>query len=62
MIEALVYIDPGLGVLFFQGIVASVVGSVFVARRRIATFWRALFGRDKQSTENATPPEVSSRE
>jgi hypothetical protein len=40
-----VYVDPGLGALIVQGFVGAVIGTVYVARQRIANLWRRLFAR-----------------
>lgn len=43
------YVDPGLGALLLQGVVAGIVGAVFVARQKIRLFFRRLLG--KRSSE-----------
>lgn len=49
------YIDPGVGLLVFQGVIASAVGGLFFARRMIAQTMRALFGKRAPASE--TKPE-----
>jgi hypothetical protein len=52
------YIDPGLGTLIWQSIVAAVVGFLFYlkkTRQWIVNTFRRIFGRgQKSATSNAT--------
>lgn len=61
----LAYIDPGSGLLLWQGIVAAFVGLIFYlkqTRKWIARQFRRLMGRaDKvESAELKTPPDGQS--
>lgn len=39
------YIDPGYGALILQGVLAGIVGTVFIARHKIALLLGKLLGR-----------------
>jgi len=42
-----VYVDPGLGALILQGFVGAIVGTLYLARRRVVMLWRRLFSRSE---------------
>ncbi len=39
------YIDPGIGSLLLQGVLAGIVGTAFVARQKIRRFFGRLTGK-----------------
>jgi hypothetical protein len=50
--QAHAYVDPGSGLLIFQGISATISAALFYFRRRI----RNLFSRAPQKTQAVTHP------
>jgi hypothetical protein len=50
--QAHAYVDPGSGLLIFQGISATVSAALFYFRRRI----KGLFVRTQAKSHAATPP------
>jgi len=50
--QAHAYVDPGSGLLIFQGISATISAALFYFRRRI----RNLFARTPQKTQAVTHP------
>jgi hypothetical protein len=50
--QAHAYVDPGSGLLIFQGISATISAALFYFRRRI----RNLFGKTPQKTQAVTHP------
>jgi hypothetical protein len=50
--QAHAYVDPGSGLLIFQGIGAAVSGALFYFRRRI----KALFVRDAKGVPQSSRP------
>ena len=41
-VGVIVYIDPGYGALILQGVIASVLGAIFVARQKLVRLWQKL--------------------
>jgi hypothetical protein len=63
MIVTLAYIDPGVGALLWQSIIAAFVGFLFYlkqTRRWIAGLFRKIFGRNQKPPN--TTAEVPARE
>jgi hypothetical protein len=56
--QAHAYVDPGSGLLVFQGISALVSGALFYFRRRI----KSLFGRSEPKPNASVPTSISSRQ
>jgi hypothetical protein len=56
--QAYAYVDPGSGLLVFQGISAVVSGALFYFRRRI----RSLFGKAEPQSEPVIQQSISSRQ
>jgi hypothetical protein len=50
------YIDPGYGALLLQGLMASVLGALFVGRQRIAALLRKLTGGSANAAQGETRP------
>jgi hypothetical protein len=49
------YIDPGYGALLLQGLLATVLGAIFVVRHRIASLVRKLTGKARRTPSDASP-------
>ena len=50
------YIDPGVGLLVLQGLLASSVGVIFFARRLIGQAFRKLTGKGASTAPAAVTP------
>ena len=52
----ILYIDPGYGALLLQGLLASVLGAIFVIRHRIVSLVRKLTGKVRPAPGDTRPP------
>ena len=39
------YVDPGYGALILQSLIAGAVGTVFIAKRKVALWFKALLNQ-----------------
>lgn len=53
------YIDPGVGLLVVQGVIASAVGGMFFFRRMISQLVRGLFGKRTRPADEPKQPNVT---
>jgi hypothetical protein len=61
----LAYIDPGLGALLWQTIIAALVGVVFYLKRTrqwIVALFRKMFGRTQKTETTVVEPPATSAE
>jgi hypothetical protein len=55
--QAHAYVDPGSGLLVFQGVSAVVSGALFYFRRRL----KSLFSRSSSKSEAVVEPQLTDR-
>lgn len=59
METVIAYIDPGLGSLIIQGVIAALVAIPVFFRTRISRVARAIRGTDTRRPDSSAPPDDS---